>query len=295
MATETLAFRVHGVALGLWLGVLVGFLILTRRPRWRADRRQVVCFVGGVVLAVATTAWPLEDLATHRLLTALVVQRLVLMLAVAPLLLAGCPDGLLASMTRPAPIDAVVRRCTHPMVAVVVVTVVSIGTLTAGAVSLQARSAAAAVLFDLALVLAGVVLWAPILRRLPGTPRLSPLGCAAYLIVQSIVPSFLSVVWVLSRHPLYPVYAHAPRLWGVAPLTDQIVAGFVAKLTTIAVLWTVAFVIVTRADHRGDLEESTELRWADVEREFERAERRRNRLILTEGESGRTESADDGG
>jgi cytochrome c oxidase assembly factor CtaG len=117
------------------------------------------------------------------------------------------------------------------------------------------------------------VLWAPILGRVPGTPRLTALGQAAYLIVQSIVPGFLSFVWIFSRHPLYPVYAQAPRLWHLAHLTDQFVAGFVAKLTTIFVLWTVAFVIVSRASRRGELEAETELRWADVEREFERVDR----------------------
>jgi cytochrome c oxidase assembly factor CtaG len=278
----------------VWLAILVAYLVLTRRSTWRATRGQQFRFSAGVVIALLATAWPLEDLATHRLLTALVVQRLVLLLAVAPLLLTGVPDDLLASATRPALVDAVVRRITRPVIAVVVVTVVSIGTLTAGAVKLQATSAIASVGFDVLLVLAGAVLWAPILGHQPGAVRLTPLGQAAYLIVQSIVPGFLSFVWIFSRHPLYPVYAEAPRLWGLAPLTDQFVAGFVAKLTTIAVLWTVAFVIVTRAERRGGLEDSAELRWADVEREFERVERRRQRVTLQDGDD-QTGAGDDRG
>jgi cytochrome c oxidase assembly factor CtaG len=277
--TSILTWHTHVVALVVWLAIGAAYVVLTRRAAWRAGRGQTLRFAAGIVLALLVTAWPLEDLASQRILTALVVQRLVLLLAVAPLLLTGVPDALVASATRPPPVDAAMRQLTRPVIAVVVVTAVSVSTLTAAAVRLQATSAAAAVGFDLLLVAAGVILWAPVLGHLPGTPRLNPLGQAAYLIVQSIVPGFLSIVWIFSRHPLYPVYAHAPRLWGMAHLTDQFVAGFVAKLTTIAVLWTVAFVIVSRASHSGDLEASTELRWADVEREFERADRRRSPFL----------------
>ena len=93
----------------------------------------------------------------------------------------------------------------------------------------------------------GFVLWAPVLTELPGAARLSALGRGGYLIVQSIVPSFLSIVWIFARHSLYPPYIHAGRVVGLSPLLDQQLAGFLAKLSTIAVLWTVAFVIMTRA------------------------------------------------
>ena len=85
------------------------------------------------------------------------------------------------------------------------------------------------------------------LTELPGAPRLSPLGRGGYLIVQSIVPSFLSIVWIFARHSLYPAYSHPGKVVGMSPLLDQQLAGFVAKLGTIAVLWSVAFVIMTRA------------------------------------------------
>jgi hypothetical protein len=59
---------------------------------------------------------------------------------------------------------------------------------------------------------------------------------------------------------------------------DQQIAGFVAKFGTIAVLWTVAFVSMTRAQHTvttgGDPDP---LLWSDVERHLERAERKERR------------------
>ena len=64
----------------------------------------------------------------------------------------------------------------------------------------------------------------------------------------------------------------------MSPLLDQQLAGFLAKLSTIAVLWTVAFVIMTRAQTAETAGEDTEpLMWSDVEREIERADRREQR------------------
>ena len=64
----------------------------------------------------------------------------------------------------------------------------------------------------------------------------------------------------------------------MSPLLDQQLAGFLAKLSTIAVLWTVAFVIMTRAQSAEDIGRDSEpLMWSDVEREIERAERRQRR------------------
>jgi hypothetical protein len=67
----------------------------------------------------------------------------------------------------------------------------------------------------------------------------------------------------------------------MTPLLSQELAGFLAKLSTIAVLWTTAFVIMTRAQADETAGRDTDpLVWADVEREIERAERRDRRQGL---------------
>jgi cytochrome c oxidase assembly factor CtaG len=278
LTTSPWAFQLHP---GPWLvilalGALYGTVV--RRPGLSASRRQVAAFFGGLAVLLVALTWPLADLAAHWLLTALVLQRLLLTLAVPALLIIGTPAPLMARLTRPPVIDVAVRTVSHPIVAIAVVTAICIGTLTTAAVDAQATSALARAAMDLALLVAGVALWTPVLNRLPGTRRPSVLGQAAYLIVQAIVPSFLSVVWIFARHPLYPAYRHAAATLSLSPLVDQQVAGFVAKLSTIAVLWTVAFVLLSRAQRvtsaGGDPEP---LLWSDVARHIERAERRQRR------------------
>ncbi len=265
----------------LWLlafpTLAVAYLWATHREGSEATTGQRVFFLGGLVVLIAAVTWPLGDLATHWLLLALVLQRLLLTLAVPPLLVLGTPRPLLARLTRPAPIDAVLRVVVRPLPAVLIVTVVAVATLTTGAVNLAARSDVARVLIELLVLASGFVLWAPVLTELPGVPRLSALGRGGYLIVQSIVPSFLSIVWIFARHSLYPPFTHSGKVADMTPLLDQQLAGFLAKLSTIAVLWTVAFVIMTRGQATAGTEDADPLLWTDVEREIERAERQQRR------------------
>jgi cytochrome c oxidase assembly factor CtaG len=258
--------------------LFLAYLTATRAPENRPTRRQLSLFVGGLLALLVAVMWPLGDLAAHWSLMALVLQRLLLILAIPPLLVAGTPRPILARLTRPAPVDAVLRIVVRPAPAVAIVTIVAVGTLTTGVVSLSARSDLARVIIQGLVLLSGFVLWAPVLGQLPGTRRLSALGRGGYLIVQSIVPSFLSVVWIFARRPLYPAFAHHITIAGMSPVLDQQLAGFLAKLSTIAVLWTVAFIIMTRAQVTAGVEsESEPLMWSDVEREIERADRRERR------------------
>jgi cytochrome c oxidase assembly factor CtaG len=260
------------------LGMAAGYLWATRQPGNAATARQTVLFICGLVLLAGALTWPLGDLASHWLLLALVLQRLLLTLAVPPLLVLGTPRPIIARLTRPAAVDAVLRVAVRPAPAVAIVTVVAVGTLTVGAVNLAAQYLAARVAIQLLVLASGFVLWAPVLTELPGAQHLSALGRGGYLIVQSIVPSFLSIVWIFARHSLYPAFNHRGTIVGMTPLLDQELAGFLAKLSTIAVLWTVAFVLMTRAQADETADRDVEpLVWSDVEREIERADRRDRR------------------
>jgi cytochrome c oxidase assembly factor CtaG len=218
--------------------------------------------------------WPLGDLAAHWSLAALVLQRCILVLAVAPLLLSGVSDDLIRWLTRPAPVDALLVRVVRPPVAVITVTVLLVGSMAPGLVAAQSSSAAARAGFAVLAVVAGTVLWLPILGRIPGIPRPRPMIRAVYLVAQAIVPVFLSFIFILSPKPLYGVFSHSVDVIRLRPLNDQQVAGFVSKLSFLFVLMSVAGVELARApDSDEDLGPADPLVWADVERHFERLDR----------------------
>jgi cytochrome c oxidase assembly factor CtaG len=222
--------------------VLVAYLAATRAPGMRPSGRQRSSFVLGLVVLLVAFMWPLGGLAAHWSLLALVLQRLLLTLAVPPLLVSGTPTPIIERLTRPAAVDAVLRVIVKPVPAVAIVTIVSVGTLTTGVVSLAASSAVTRVVVQILVLLAGLVLWAPVLSELPGAKPLSAIGRGGYLIVQSILPSFLSVVWIFAHRSLYASYAFAGG---------------------------------------SDDDDPEPLLWSDVQREIERADRRDQRTRRT--------------
>jgi len=274
------AFHLHPVA---WSAVVVVAVVSVLVSRLGSDitgrtRRQRWQSAGAVVALAAATTWPLADLAAHWSLSALLLQRLLLTLVAAPLLLLSMPRPALAALTRPPPVDALVDLLTRPAVAIVVFSSVVVGTLVVPAVSAQASSVAGRGGFDALLLVAGLVLWAPALGTGPGTHPVSPVGRAAYLVVQSVLPNFPSVVFIFARHPLYPPFAHVHRALGFSALTDQQVAGIVAKIGTLPVLWTAAYRALARAQRVEEQAEDEPLYWADVERALERSARAERRL-----------------
>jgi cytochrome c oxidase assembly factor CtaG len=81
-------------------------------------------------------------------------------------------------------------------------------------------------------------------------------------------------VFVFSRHPLYAAFSHAHRAIALSALNDQQLAGIVAKVGTLPVLWTAAWRALSRAERAEQLGIDEEpLTWAEVERALERTER----------------------
>ena len=282
-AGDPWAFHLHGVAwlgiagLAMSYGVGVRHVALRSGPGAVPTRRQRWYLAGALVALVLALTWPLADLASHWSLTALVVQRLLLTLGAAPLLLLAMPAPLLAVLTRPAPLDACLEVLTRPVVAVVTFSAVAVGTLFTPAVAAQASSPWWRAVTDVALLLAGAVLWGPVLRHIPGAHRTVPVGVAAYLFVQSVVPTFPAIIYVFARHPLYDAFSNVRVAFGISRLVDQQLAGVVAKVATLPVLWSAAWVSLLRAQRveaaDADGDDGEPLTWAEVERQLERAAR----------------------
>lgn len=255
------------------LGVATGiYLATTRRGELVANRSERRHFAAAVLLAYLVCSWPLGDLAAHVSITAVVVQRLVLMLAVAPLLLSSLPDAFIARLTRRQIVDRVMHAVVHPAIAIAIVTVFGTATLLPAVISLGSSSVVAGGLFIAVTLGLGVVLWMPILGSIPGLPRLSYTAKGGYLLAASLVVTSLSFVWIFARHPMYGSLSHQTKILGMSPLVDQQLAGFVSKLGAYFPMWAIAFILFARAGDGGESDHAG-LRWIDVQRELERVDR----------------------
>lgn len=83
----------------------------------RVPRRQVAAFLGGLLTLFVTLTGPLDDVADHFLFSAHMIQHLLLMLVIAPLLLAGTPSWLLRPLLRPVSLARLARFLTRPGIA----------------------------------------------------------------------------------------------------------------------------------------------------------------------------------
>jgi len=267
----------HPVSFVLVLGLFAWYHETTSRSASSATRGQKRCFVLGLLALLLATIWPIVDLAHSVSLLVLVFQREILVLVAAPLLLIGLPKMVMARLTRPPIVDAVVTRIITPLRALVATTLLLGLTGLPFAVTWASESHFADAVMILLTLLAGFILWLPVVDRVPGVTPLGPLGKGAYLFAQSLAPTFLSFAWIFALRPLYPSLQHQQHVLGLTPLGDQQLSGYLAKLGTFGVLWIVAFVFFFKAPDEEPEENTKPLHWIDVERSLERAERREKR------------------
>lgn len=184
-------------------------------PRWR-----VAAFLAGQLLIFAVSVSPVQTLALDYLLSAHLLQNVVLAEWAPALCVLGVPPALAAAVSR----YAAVRFLTHPFAAL---------PLWLASYFLWHLPAA----YDAALehpatllhvehgcyFVTGVLLWWPVLQREP--QRLSSGAKVLYLFAAFVLASPLGLLLALLPEAVYDFYADGPGLWGLDPLSDQQIAG----------------------------------------------------------------------
>jgi putative membrane protein len=233
-----------------------------------ASRRQVTWYTAGVATLFVATAWPMHDLSERYLLSAHMVQHLLISLVAPPMLLLGLPDWLLRRVLSPAPLRWMVQHLARPFVAFVLFNFVIVITHWPVVVDLMLRHhvmhfVGHAVLFGTA-----TLMWWPVVDPLPEAPGLSHPGKMLYLFLQSIVPTVPASFLTFGSAPLYRFYAEVPRIWGLSVMNDQTIAGLIMKLAGGLILWIVIAVVFFRWYGEEQRTGWDALKWRDVEREI---------------------------
>ena len=209
-----------------------GYLAASRRHR--PSRWRQAAFGAALALILVASVTPLATLALHYLLSAHLVQNVLLAEWAPALAVAGLGAGLAAALARYRP----VRWLTHPLVA-----------LPLWVASYDVWHLPA--LYDAALrndlllhaehasyFVTGALLWWPLLHAAPR--RLSAGAKAAYVFGAFVLSSPVGLFLALLPRPLYDFYVEAPRLWGLSSLTDQQIAGVLMAVSE-AVVFFAAF------------------------------------------------------
>jgi len=217
-------------ALVLVPALAIGYAVVLRS--YPADRRRIACFAAGLALILAAFVTPLHAISLHYLLSAHLLQNVVLAEWAPLLCVLGLPPAFAAAAGR----LRAVRALTHPLVALPL----WLGTYFAWHIP-AAYDAALRHPMSLLHVehacyfVAGLLFWWPALQD--GPHRLSDGARAMYLFAAFVLASPLGLLLALIPSPVYEFYEHAPRLWGLSPLTDQQLGGAAMAFEQAAVLF----------------------------------------------------------
>ena len=219
------------VGLGV-IGAAVAYLLwvgpLNRRRPGAAQRPvtgwQRASFLGGCATILVALGPPLDDWSDYYLLTAHMVQHLLLILLAPPLLLLGLPAWTLRPLLR----WRLVARAGYILTRAVPAFAISAAVMIVWHVQVFYDAALASTpihVLEHQLFLASALLaWWPIVGPLPEWPRLSrPLQCL-YLFLQTLPGGLVGSIITFAAPGLYEHYRNAPR-WGMSLATDQEAAG----------------------------------------------------------------------
>jgi putative membrane protein len=232
-------------------------------------RRQATTFAAGLVALLVASDWPVHDLAEGYLYLVHMVQHLLFSLVAPPLLILGLPAPMLNRLLGNGRRRAVVRQLTRPVAALLIFNAVMVASHWPVWVDATLRHHPLHFAAHAVLLVAGFIMWMPVVSPLEDMPQLHPLAKMLYLFLQSILPTVPASFLTFGTTPLYHYYEHVPRLWGLSALTDQQIAGVIMKVIGGLYLWLVIVVVFfrwyAREEDRGD---SDVLTWDQVEREL---------------------------
>ena len=188
---------------------------------------RIVSFVSAIALLFVALVSPLDVISDHYLFSAHMLQHLLIVMALPILLLLGIPGWLVSPLISNPAVRAAARLVTHPVGAYVIFNAVFTAWHLPAIYELQFRSEPFHIATHLLFIATGILTWMPIVSPLRELPRLTPGLQSIYLFFQSIPATGLAAFITLSPRPLYATYANAPRLFGLTPLDDQVLAGLI--------------------------------------------------------------------
>jgi len=260
-----------------------------------ATRRQVACFLGGVALLWAVADWPVHDIGERYLYSVHMFQHIVITLVAPPLLLVGMPGWLTRWMLRPRRLGDAVRTLARPFCAGIVFNVVFALSHWPAVVNFTLEHDASHFFAHLVLFASGLLMWFPVVNRLPEFPTMSAPLRMLYLFLQTVLPTVPASFLTFAQGPVYSFYARVPHALGFDVVEDQQLAAALMKVGEAAFIWSVIVVIFFRwtaeserteraeraaaraaahaaASHEGTPAADDEvLTWADVERALQQA------------------------
>ena len=192
--------------------------------------RSAIVYYATLGLLYLFEGSPLHDLAERYSLTAHMVQHLGIAYLAAPLLIASTPAWMLRPWMRAPRVRPVARVLLNPIVTIFAFTFFfsawHVPSIYEGALRNPTLHHAEHLIF----LVTSLMMWWPLMSRVPEVPRLGHLPRLIYLFLLPVfqIPVFGAVTF--ADQVLYPTYAASPWPLGMDALAEQALAGAVMKV-----------------------------------------------------------------
>lgn len=205
----------------------------------QTERWRVGCFAAGCALLVITAVSPLDAL-TYHLLSAHLLQNVVLAEWAPALLVLGVPPSLARELGRIGAFRVLVRPTIALPLWLTVYYLWHVPPLYDAALEHWSLLHFEHVCY----LTAGSLLWWPVLQDAPH--HLSSAARAAYLFLAFILASPIGLLLALVPEPVYDWYVEGGGLWGLSPSADQQIAGVAMSVEQAVVFFAVFAVFFFR-------------------------------------------------
>jgi putative membrane protein len=203
----------------------------------------LIAFIGGIVSLWLAVASPLAHLDEH-LLTAHMVQHLLLMIVAAPLILLAAPSvtmlhGLprrfvrvvLGPFLRWRPVHHLGSLCTHPVFCLLAASITVIAWHVHAVFDLALRSHCWHGIEHASFFAAGLLFWWPVIQPWPSVAASPRWSIPLYLFLATLPCDALSAFLAFNDRVVYRSYVTGYRAFNLSPLQDQALAGALMWVT----------------------------------------------------------------
>ena len=239
-------------------------------------RRQLVCFITGILIMLLSTDWPMHDIAEEYLYSVHMFQHMSLTYFMPPLVVLATPEWFVRVLVGNGRAYRALRFLTFPVRAGLLFNLGVVVSHIPGVVNASVSNGPLHYFVHVILVLTSILMWMPVCGPLKEF-QITPMSKMIYLFLNSVVATIPAGWLTFAEGVVYKHYNIPTRVWGVSVSNDQQIAGAIMKLGGSIFLWTIIvamffkhFVKTFRDENKDDYHKvETILTTADVERAFQ--------------------------
>ena len=239
-------------------------------------RRQLVCFITGILIMFLSTDWPMHDIAEEYLYSVHMFQHMSLTYFMPPLVVLATPEWFVRVLVGNGRAYRALRFFTFPVRAGLLFNLGVVVSHIPGVVNASVSNGPLHYFVHVLLVLTSILMWMPVCGPLKEL-QMAPMPKMIYLFLNSVVATIPAGWLTFAEGVVYKHYNIPTRVWGVSVSNDQQIAGAIMKLGGSIFLWTIIvamffrhFVKTFRDENKNDYDKvESILTTADVARAFE--------------------------